>query len=131
MTKQRYNVSEVAELLLQEMDNFKASAKSLAQQTEELKHTTIQVDEGSMSQLRELIDYHRQMEAEANEKRKAFLDDLSHFEAKRRYRMPNGLTYALIVLFVAMMAFSAYVWNQLEELHDLKAKVEQYERKGE
>lgn len=122
MTKQRYNVSEVAELLLQEMDSFKASA-------ERLKSTTIKVDEKSLEEFRDLVDYQERLEKQADEKRRAFLDDLSHFEAKRRYRMPNGLMYVLIGLFVAIMAFSTYAWNELKEVDLLKKRIEFYEQK--
>lgn len=122
MTKQRYNVSEVAELLLQEMDSFKASA-------ERLKSTTIKIDDKSLEEFRDLVDYQERLEKQADEKRRAFLADLSHFEAKRRYRMPNGLMYVLIGLFVATMAFSAYAWSQFKELNYLKAKIEFYEKK--
>lgn len=122
MTKQRYNVSEVAELLLQEMDSFKASA-------ERLKSTTIKVDEKSLEEFRSLVDYQERLEKQADEKRRAFLDDLSRFEAKRRYRLPNGLTYTLIALLVVVMAFSAYAWSQLKDLNYLKSKVEYYEAK--
>ena len=121
MTKQRYNVSEVAELLLQEMDSFKASA-------ERLKSTTIKVDEKSLEEFRKLVDYQERLEKQADEKRRAFLADLSHFEAKKRYRMPNSLAYALIGLFVAVMVFSIYAWKQFEGLNYLKAKIEFYEQ---
>lgn len=122
MTKQRYNVSEVAELLLQEMDNFKASAK-------ELKNTAVQVDEKQMEQLQGFIEQQKKTEEQITGKIDAFLADLRHFEAKRRYRLPNSVTFVVIALFVAVMAFSAYAWNQLKEVSELKAKIELYEKK--
>ena len=131
MKKQRYNVSEVAEVLIDEMDNFKASAKELKKLAEEFKQTSLSIDPKSMGELRELIEHQKQMERQADEKRKLFLDEISRFEAKRRYRIPNGLFYALIGLIAAIMLFSAYAWSEFEELNLLKVKVEYHESKKE
>lgn len=123
MKKQRYNVSEVAELLLQEMESFKASA-------ERLKSTTVKIDEKSLEEFRSLVEKQEQIEKEADKKRSAFLDKIKGFEEKRSDRMPNGLLYAIIVLFVAIMAFSAYALNQYENLNYIKGNVELNEQKG-
>ncbi len=123
MKKQRYNVSEVAELLLQEMESFKASA-------ERLKSTTVKIDEKSLEEFRSLVEKQEQIEKEADKKRSAFLDKIKGFEEKRSNRMPNGLLYAIIVLFVAIMAFSAYALNQYENLNYIKGNVELNEQKG-
>jgi len=131
MKKQRYNVSEVAELLIEEMDNFKSSAKELKELTEELKNTSLQVDPQSIEQLKSLIDQQKEMEQQAEDKRKVFLDDLSQFDNKRRSRLPNGIIYAFIVLIVALTSFSVYSWRKFEELALLKAKVEYLQQKTE
>lgn len=131
MKKQRYNVSEVAEILIDEMDSFKASAKELKKLTEEFKQTSLSIDPQSLEELRSLIEQHKGMEQQADEKRRVFLDEISCFEAKRRYRVPNGLFYTLIGLIAAVMLFSAYAWSEFKELNYLKAKIEFYESKQE
>lgn len=131
MKKQRYNVSEVAELLIEEMDNFKTSANELKKLTEELKSTSLQVDPQSMDQLKSMIDHQKEMEQQAEDKRKAFLDDLRAFDNKKRSRLPNGVIYALVVLFVAVVTFSVYFSKKMEEMSLLKAKIEFLQQKTE
>ncbi len=87
MKKQRLNVTEVAEILIDEIDTFKRSAEEIKAISEKLKSTTVQIDTESMNRLEMLIEKQNEREKQADERRQVFLDEISQYEAKNKYRV--------------------------------------------
>ncbi len=114
MAKQRLNVSDIAEVLLQEIDTFKASAKEIKAISEDLKVTTVQIAPESMSEFRQLVERQERTEQEAERQRNVFLSEIKALNKKQTTRLPNWLTLAIILLFIAAMTFSIIVWMQLK-----------------
>ncbi len=128
MKKQRLNVTEVAEILIDEIDTFKRSAEEIKAISEKLKSTTVQIDTESMNRLEMLIEKQNEREKQADERRQVFLDEISQYEAKNKYRVPRVLLFVLIGLFVLVMAFSVYTMTQLKDFNLLKAQIEYYQQ---
>ena len=122
MKKQRYNVSEVAEILIEEIDQFKASV-------EEIKKTKVKLDPENVEEIKRLVQQQAEREKKIDSKNEAFLADLTALTKKKQSRIPNSLAYALIGLILALIGFSAYSWNKFDELRLLKEKVQYYESK--
>lgn len=114
VNRPRYNVSDVAEVLISKIGEFKTSAEEIKEIVEDLKNLTVPIDSDSMDELRELIREQNKRENEADRQRKQFLDVLSKFNEKQTTRLPNWVLGLIIVSFVTIIGSFFFIWIQLK-----------------
>lgn len=121
MTKKRHNIDTIAEILIDKINDFEKSANKIGQLVKTLQESNVKIDTSTLERLNR----------ERNEREIAFLSDFKTLTEKKYTRLPNWLLTLILVLFVLVLAFSVYAWNQVDEIKTLKQKVEYYESKKE
>jgi hypothetical protein len=119
MTKQRYNVSDIAEILIEEIEAFKKSAELIKQSTEKLQQTEVGISEESLLALTTMLK-----ENEKNQEK--FATHLAVLTSKNSLRLPNWVFAMLLGFFLVLVGFSVYTMKKVENVKNLELEVEYY-----
>ncbi len=117
MAKKRYNVSDIAELLIEEMEAFNKSAESIKKATDTLKNTKVEIAQKSLDTLKQIFN-------ENKEREQAYLHQLSTVLSKNKARLPNWILTLVLGFFLSVIGFSIYTYKQLEKVSLLEVENE-------
>lgn len=114
MSKTRHNINTIAEILIDNIDDFKKDAERIEKIVDELKKSKLSVD---TTKFEELIEKRNVQEI-------AFLIDSKKIQTVRQSRLPNWLLTLIIGLFLSLIGFSFYTHHQLKQVNLLKKENE-------
>lgn len=120
MTKQRYNVSDIAEVLIDEIENFKKSAASIQSSTEKLQQTKVDINPQSLDYLFKMM--------EANQRKlEAHYKLFESIIKDNKPRAPNWLLAVIVGFFLSFIGVSIYTYTKLEYLKVLELDRDYYQ----
>lgn len=103
MTKQKHNISTIAEILIDKIESLSKDATRLEKSTEEIKNTTVKIDPHDINNLINVM----------NQKIDIEKDILSQFKAlseEKSSRVPNWLVGSLIAGFtIITIVLTAFI----------------------
>ncbi|MFA6402419.1 MAG: DUF6730 family protein [Salinivirgaceae bacterium] len=120
MTKQRYNVSDIAEILIEEIEAFKKSAESIKLSTDKLQQTKVEISKESIELLVRVLEVNQ-------EKQKAFSILLEKIISKSNTRLPNWVIAVVFGFFLAFIGFSFFTYKKVEKVKLLESHNEYLE----
>ena len=95
----RHNVQEIAEVLIDKMDDLQKLGKSIDQSSRRV----IQVDTSELEQILK----------ENSNKNMAMLDKIESLQKKNASRLPNWVVAAVCYLFISLIVYTAYLFKKL------------------
>ena len=117
--KKRHNIDTIAEILIDKINELDKNAKRIEKTVDTLQKSKLKVDTEEMKQIL----------SERSHQESAFLSRYEAIQQKNNTRLPNWILTLLIGLFLALIGFSFFAWNQIKQVELLKAKIEYYEQK--
>ena len=97
----RHNVQEIAEVLIDKMDDLQRLGKSIDQSSRRV----IQVDTKELEQILE----------DNRNKNRAILHKIESLQKKNATRLPNWVIAVVCFLFFSLIVFTAYLFNRAED----------------
>lgn len=120
MTKQRYNVSDIAEVLIDEIENFKKSAASIQSATEKLNQIKVDINPQSLDYLLKIMETN-QRKLEAHYKLfESIIND-------NKPRAPNWVLAVILGFFISFAGVSIYTYKKLEYVKVLESDRDYYQ----
>lgn len=121
MTKQKHNITTIAEILIDKIEDLSKNATRLEKSVEEVQKSKIKVDTAGA---RELFEERKAQE-------KAFLSHLSVFNEKRHARLPNWVLAIIFPFILALMIFMYLTFKKGEDYKQMEAERDWYKSRYE
>lgn len=122
MNKNRYSVSDIAEVLIEEISEFKKSANLIKDSTNKLMQTKVDINEDSLKRFDNLIDLQAKNQ-------NAFIERLEDINKKNKLRPPSWLIGLLLAFTVLIAAFAITTYREINKVRILEYELDLY--KGE
>ena len=113
MGKQRYSVTDIAEILIEEIQEFKKSAIDIQKSSQILKNTSIEINPASINHFQDLT---KDLDKMIND----HVTTMKKIVEKNVMRLPNWFYTVLTICVAIMIGFSIYTYYKLENYNFLE-----------